>query len=597
MNLLQSAIEIQLKGDLLEAESLYRQAIGQNPKDADAYSLLGTNLATQKRHEEAIECINEALSLDNTSGLFYSHKGNVLMAANRIEESIEAFRKAIELTPDVDLFHFNLGNALRVNKDYKGAIKEYEKSLELNPKHILAMNNLVLSLVEEKKLKEALSYAYKIVFLVPNYAEGWATVSNVEEKLKNYKKAEEAAEKALELDPKNLTALFGYGIIMHRLNRPEEAVRAYQKALSIDNTKADFWHNLSMSYRALNKLEDAETAARKVVETAGEALDNDDDIMTIDETKIGERHFSLALAELLQGKYEKGFARYRARFKAIETLTRREMPAPLWQGESLKGKEILICHEQGYGDTIMMARFFPIVKEMGARIIFKTERPLLRLMQTMDSIDEVIASDMPDPKTDFYCHTFDLPYILKTNLETLPKHAPYINIDSIPDNVAIEFPEKLKVGIVWGGSHKHKNDTNRSISLEVFSKLLDAKGATFYSLTKDLKSGDSHLFAELLKSGKIKHHIGPHLKDFVYSGKIINRLDLVISCDTATAHLAGALGKPVWILLPFDADWRWLADREDSVWYPTARLFRQPSPGDWDSAIAKAKEALEMWNE
>jgi len=581
---LSKAIAAHEAGDLGQAERLYREALENDPLNADACALLGVVLGARGAYDEAIPLVDKAAALDPASGLLHFHRGTVLMAAQRLPQAVEALKKAVDLMPAAPQFHFNYANALRASGDWTGAIAQYDEALKLNPKFLEALNNLALSLVHEKQHKEAYQIAARAVAIDQGYGDGWLTLSNVAEKLKDYETALQAGIRARDLMPDNHFAWFGYGVALNRLNRDAEAAQAYRKALELNPSRADIWDNLAQSYQALNRLEEAEQAFRKAVEVDGQSLE--DETAEVDEKDYGHRHWHLALIELLRGKYKEGFARYRARTAAIPELKRQAIPFPLWKGENLRGKSLLVCDEQGFGDTIMMARFLPVLRRGGARVVFSVHPVLKPLFEGWDGADAVIAHTERPQVCDYFCSSFDLPHRCGATLETLPRSVPYIPRFA-PDEATLLSDKGFKVGVVWGGSPLHLSDKKRSIPLALFADLFTAPHVAFYCLNRDLKAGDE----ETLPRYPMKNLI-PLLKDFAASARLIGQMDLLITCDTATAHLAGALGKKTWILLPFAPDWRWLTGRDDSPWYPSVRLFRQPKPEDWQSVLLEVKKAL-----
>jgi tetratricopeptide (TPR) repeat protein len=509
------------------------------------------------------------------------------MAAQKLPEAVTALKRATSALPHVAQIHYNLANALRSIDDWVGAIAHYRETLRIDAHFLHGYNNLALSLVHEKQFDEALLLARQAVALNDRYGEGWLTLCNIAEKVKEYLLALEAGEKAVELMPESHYAWFGYGVALNRANRDAEAVIAYQHALKLNPARADIWDNLAQTYQSLNRLDEAEAAYRKAIEIDNQII-ADEDRRAIDESEYGNRHWHLALIELLRGKYIQGFARYRARASAIKELKRLSMPFPLWKGEDIRGKTLLVCDEQGYGDTLMLARFLPALKAKGARVAFSVHKVLVPLFQNWDSADFIIPHNGTMPLCDYFCSSFDLPHLLGITLDNLPHTVPYLPVLA-PDAVTRLPPAKHKIGVVWGGSPLHLNDSKRSIPLAVFADLFTVPDITFYSFNRDLKKGDENLLPDYPIENLV-----PRLTDFAAAARLIGQMDLVITCDTATAHLAGGLGKETWVLLPFAPDWRWLTTRSDSPWYPTMRLFRQPASGDWHSVIAEVKRALQM---
>lgn len=587
--LLQQAVAAHQSGDLAGAERLYREVLRHAPDQADALALLGVVISTGGDHGQAIGLIEKAITLDPKTALFQLHLGNALMAAGKTAEASLAFENAIRLQPNLAIAHYNLANVLRKKADWAGAIASYRQAIALNPSHAEAYNNLALCLVHEKQMKEALRQAQKSVDIAPSYGEGWLTLCNVAEQTGDYELALKAGEHNTRLQPNNNRAWFGYGVALNRLERHEEAIEAYKRALILKPDRADIWDNLGQTYQSLMRLEEAEAIFRKTIEVAGQII-ADEDRREVEENEYGNRHWHLALLELLRGKYKQGFARYRARFNDVKALTRRVSQKPLWKGENLAGKTILVCDEQGFGDTLMLARYLPLLKAQGASVKTLVHPALAPLFRTWPVIEDVIEHDHPASAFDYHASFFDLPHRLDTSLATIPAQIPYLPLLEPDEKTKLSSDGRPRIGIAWGGSPLHKGDLKRSIPLALFAGILTDKRAQFFSLNRDMKQGDQELLPKLPVID-----LAPRLGNFADAARFMRQLDLIITCDTATAHLAGGLGKPVWVLIPFSPDWRWLSEREDSPWYPTLRLFRQSQGGKWDDVIAKVKSALSEW--
>jgi Glycosyltransferase family 9 (heptosyltransferase) len=298
------------------------------------------------------------------------------------------------------------------------------------------------------------------------------------------------------------------------------------------------------------------------------------------------------MLRLLIGDFDRGWVKYEWRWKTESlALPKRNFSQPLWLGaEALDGKAILLHSDQGFGDTIQFCRYVPLVAERGARVILEVPRPLRELMSTLTGAEQIVSSGNPLPDFDMHCPLLSLPLAFGPQLETIPAATPYLRASSqslMNWDTRLGSKHHRRIGLVWSGSPTHKNDQNRSIRLSSLLSLLDIE-ATFVSLQKDVRDDD----VTILKNRSDLLHFGDALENFSDTAALISNLDVVISVDTSVAHLAGALAKPVWVLLPFVPDWRWLLDRNDSPWYPTARLFRQDDARAWDNVIARVHAAL-----
>jgi hypothetical protein len=307
-----------------------------------------------------------------------------------------------------------------------------------------------------------------------------------------------------------------------------------------------------------------------------------------------EAHWNESLVRLLMGDYERGWRKYEWRWKNqnLEQFGKTFEQSPWLGEEQVAGKTILLHSEQGFGDVMQFCRYVPLVTAHGARVLFSVSEPMCDLMTTsFDGTAQILRLDRGIPRFDRHCPLASLPLAFRTTLETIPAQTPYLRVS--PEKIRawsgrLGAKCRPRIGIAWSGSPTHKNDNNRSIDFMGFSRLLDL-GATFVSLQKEVRSGD----ASAVKDRTDLLQIADELTTFADTAAVIANLDLVISVDTSVAHLAGALAKPVWILLPFVPDWRWLIDRSDSPWYPTARLFRQDAPGDWPAVIDRVCGELE----
>ena len=584
---LSHAIELHQQGQLDDAAAHYQAVLKDAPQNPDALALLGLVREAQGQFDTAIDLIQQAIRQDGGSGLFRLYLGNTLMSAGRVAEAAVALRHAVALQPDLAVAHYNLGNALRKLDDWAGAIDAYKQARQTQPRNAELCNNLALCYVHEKLYDDALREAKAAVNIAPDYGEGWLTLCNVAEQCKDYQLACSAGEHNVRLLPDNPRAWFGYGVALNRLDRHDEAIIAYERALTLKPDRGDIWDNLGQSYQSLNRLSEAEAIFRKAIEVDGQGI-ADDQLRTIDEASFGHRHWHLALVELLQGKYDLGFARYRSRFRGVGGLARPHYRQPLWRGENLGGKTLLVWDEQGLGDTLMLARYIPILRQQGARIIMSVHPALKPLFTQWDQVDQVVGDGDSVSGFDYHASFFDLPLWMGTKIDNIPARLPYLPLLEPDADTTLAGDGRRKIGVVWGGSPIHTNDSRRSIPLSLFRQIFSDTDSQFYSFNRDMKVGDAALLSALPII-----NLAPRLNNFTTSARLIRQMDLVITCDTATAHLAGALGIKTWVLLPFAPDWRWFTERNDSPWYPDVmRLFRQPDNGRWDDVIALVKQAL-----
>jgi len=584
--LLQKALQAHQEGKLADAEKLYSEVLEKEPDQADAIALMGVVLESRGKIFDAIKYVKRAVAMDPNAPLFQLYLGNVLMSAKDYLGAIDAFSNAISLQSDRVEFHYNLGNAFRKIDKWNEAKSSYERALEIEPKHALSRNNLALFYQHEKDLDEAVSLLKIAVSDEPNYGEGWLNLCNLSEKIEDYDLSLEAGMKSIALMPENSSAWFGLGVAFNRVGNNQDALVAYNEALKFKPNWAEVWDNIGQTYQFLNKLEDAKKAYKKVIEISNQEIKNEED-RKVDEKEYGNHHWHLALLELLMGDLKNGFARYRSRFEDVGGLSRPDFSKPVWQGENIEGKTILVLDEQGMGDSIMMARYLPLLKERGAYVKFVVLKPLIPLFENWEGADEIITRDNNFGEFDFYASVFDLPYCFETTLDSISNKVPYLPILSTDSKTDLSNYDGKKIAVVWGGAPLHKQDAKRSIPLKIMSKLFDISDVTFFSLNRDKREGDD----EILSKTKVID-LSSKIDNFADTARFMDQMDLIISCDTSTAHLAGGLGKEVWTLLPFAPDWRWLLNRDDSPWYPTMRLFRQKEAGKWEDVIESVKDCI-----
>jgi Flp pilus assembly protein TadD len=380
--------------------------------------------------------------------------------------------------------------------------------------------------------------------------------------------------RALALRPGHLEALCNRGIALRALDRVVEALADYDRVLA---ARPDFVPALSLRGVALAAL----NRHAEAIECYSRAI--------AIEPHYAPAHLNKGLSELVTGDFDSGWRDFEWRWTGSDTqIAKRPFTQPQWRGENARGKTVLIHAEQGLGDAIQVSRYIPAMIERGIDVVLEVPPALEGLLSQLGG--RVVRMGEPLPAFDLHCPILSLPLAFGTRLDSIPATVPYLRA---PAAHAARWRDRLgprdrtRVGLAWSGSTTLRNDRNRTLALSRLGRLRDPRWS-LVSLQKEIRDADRAALA----SGEPIRHFGDQLEDFLDTAALIEQLDVVISVDTAVAHLAGALGKPVWILLPFSPDWRWLLDRDDSPWYPTAKLFRQPTPGDWDSVVARAVEEL-----
>jgi len=382
-------------------------------------------------------------------------------------------------------------------------------------------------------------------------------------------------QRALALKPDHPGAYTNLGNVLRELGRLEAATASHRRAVELDPSSARAVYNLGLTLRDIGQFD--------------EALDCFDKTLALDPDHPDCR-WDRSLSLLQKGDLAEGFEEYEWRWK-LNRAKKRDFTQPLWDGEELGGKTILLHQEQGFGDMIHFARYIPLVKAKGGTIIVETHPELSRLFSTIDGVGQVVNGGSDLPKFDVYAPMLSLPRILGTTLANLPADVPYLKPpEAYTGLLPATMSTQKKIGIAWAGRPTHQNDANRSCTFNDFIELMGFPDTALYSLQYGPPSADiAANGCEALVS-----NLGDKVRDFADTAGVISELDLVITVDTAIAHLAGALGKPTWVVLPTPGDWRWMQDRPDSPWYPTMRLFRQPTPGDWKSVFDAVKQALEV---
>lgn len=526
-------------GRLAQAEEIYKQILHRQPDNAAVLSKLGAALAGQGKLAETLTPLRRAIELDPDLVEAHNNLGAAFQILGKLDDSVAAFRRALAIKPDHVSAHVNLGNALKRQGMLEDAVASYGRALEIDADFADAHNGLGVARRGQGKMEDAAACFRRTLELNPNHAE----------------------------------ALNNLGNILRSEDQLEEAVAMLQRALEANPGLIEGHINLGNVLKSQGNMGDAEASFKRALE--------------IDPANA-EAHWNYSQVLLLMGRYKEGWAEYEWRTKCEDfSYLQWDYGRPRWDGSDLDGKTILLNAEQGLGDTFMFFRYVPAVAAFGGRVIVKCPESSKRLFESTPGVDRVVTTIDDDVRFDLHASLHSLPHIFKTDAESIPDTFPYLRP---PSDVSLDLEKTgdLKVGIVWAGNPNHKNDRNRSIDLGLFAPLLDIEGCVFHGLQVGPGEGD----IKRLGLGDRIVDTGRKLSDFALTARALEQLDLVISVDTGVVHLAGALARPVWTLLPFVPDWRWLLDRDDSPWYPTMRLFRQTAPGDWQGVFREVEAAL-----
>ncbi|MCW6049624.1 tetratricopeptide repeat protein [Lyngbya sp. CCAP 1446/10] len=560
-------------GRLLEAENLYRQIVEVQPESANVLCLLGIAVRQQGKVAEAIDFYDRAIAQNPDFVEAHLNKAHVLMDVGDSQRAIASYEQVIQLSPNTALAYNNLGWIKQQLGEIDSAISYYQTALKLDPNLVEAAHNLGKIFTEKNQLNDAAACYLHALKINPKLTYSLLGLGRVLQQQGKLTEAFNYYQQALEIEPHNPDAQNNIGAFYHEQGNTKTAIDHYRQALSLKPDFVDAINNLAHALVDLGEFQEAFTCHRRALE-----LQPDNAIA----------HLELALSLLLFGDYQRGFAEYEWRWRT-PTLQPRQFQQPLWDGSDLHSKTILLHVEQGLGDSIQFIRYAPILRSRGAKVLVACYPELMRLFATVAGIEYLSVSFEGLPVFDFHVPLMSLPRILGTTLETIPANVPYLSPPA-ECKFALASDANLKVGIVWAGSPKRRKDNQRSCNLSDFIQFLDVPGIAFYSLQKNLSECDRTLLHQHLVPD-----LSPHLIDFADTASAISQLDLVITVDTSVAHLAGALGKPVWVLLSFAPDWRWLLEREDNPWYPTARLFRQIQPESWQELFDDVHAALSLF--
>jgi len=580
-------VALHQQGKLAEAERIYQEILGKRPNHFDALHLLGVIALQTQQTERGIELISKAIKQNTKVASAHSNLANALMEVKRPAEALASYDKAIALNSDYAEAYNNRGNALFVLKRPEDALASYDNAIALNPGYAEAYNNRGIALGSAKRAEEALASYDKAIALNPDYAEAHYNRGIAFGDLQRPKDALSSYEKAIALKPDYADAYYNRGNAQADLERPEEALASYDKAIALRPDYAEVYNSRGNTLVVLRRLK--------------EALANYDQTIAL-KPDYAEAYWNQSLCLLLMGHFEQGWRQYEWRKRRNKPIAARSYTQPLWLGEeNIAGKTLFIYSEQGLGDTIQFCRYAKLVADLGAQVILEGQKPLMSVLADLSGVARLAEPESALPPFDYQCPLLSLPLAFKTTLSNIPNTIPYLKSSTDKSRL---WKEKLgetnkpRVGLVWSGGFRPNQpelwsvNSRRNIPLARLAALKHPD-VEFYSLQKG-EPAESEL-AEL-----IRHNWdGPHiidvtreLNDFSDTAALIDNLDLVISVDTSTAHLAGALGKPVWILNRFDTCWRWLLDRTDSPWYPTAKLYRQERAGHWDDVVQQIKSDL-----
>ena len=556
----------------------YQSALRLRPHDADALCQLGNALVQLGRAPEALDCYRRAIAVRPHHAEALTQFGVALAQRGQLAEATTLLRRAVEADPGSAKAHHNLGVACAQQGRPEEAITYLNRALQLQPAYAEAQFNLGNTLGVVGRREESIAAYRQAVRLRPDYAEA---LCNLGLTLTEHGHAGEAAvllRQATRLRPHYIEAHNNLGLALAELGRFEEAIVCYERALALNPRYAAGHANLGSAYKGMCQPEEAAASYEMALRYEPESPSS---------------HWNLSLAWLQMGDFERGWREYEWRWQRPSTPPR-PYRQPKWDGTPLDGRMVLLWCEQGLGDALQFVRYAPLVKERGGRVALECPGLLAPLLRTLAGVDALVAEGTPLPPFDCHAPLLSLPFLVGTRLDTVPADVPYLSAD--PAGVEawrdrLASVAGFKVGIAWQGNPHHKWDRWRSVPLTAFAPLAELPGVRLVSLQQGPGS-------EQLRAGKARFpvtELGERWgasSAWADTAAVMASLDLVVTVDTAPAHLAGALGVPVWVPLPTLVDWRWLLDRDDSPWYPTMRLFRQRQLGEWEPVFARMAAEL-----
>ncbi|MEW6054449.1 MAG: tetratricopeptide repeat protein [Nitrospirota bacterium] len=545
-NAIQAALQHYQSGNLPDAEIIFSKVLKEQPSNKEVSYFLGIVYAEMGKYDLAIPYLRESLafSIDNAYacfmlGVIYQNKG-------LLNNAVQCFQTTLEIDPEFADAYEKLGECYQNNDIFEDAISYYKKALLLKPHCATLYDNIGVCLHKTGQLDEAMKYYQKALHLDPRLSHVYNNLGNVFDAQGFYEKAIDCYQQALQSNQNNAISYINLGLASQKRGKNSEALVFFHKAVELDKNNAEAHSNMSFSLMA-------------------------------------------------SGDLKRGWEEFQWHWKTREGINfQKSLQKPRWTGFDISGCTVLL-HDGaegsiGFGDTIQFIRYVSSMAEQCAKVIFECKKELIPLLRNVQGISKIMEFGEKACAFDVHCFILDLPFLFHCSLDNIPSKIPYIHV---APQLIKEWGEKIiyyqpsfKIGLVWGQGHV--GEFGKCCSLVTYSPLGFSNHITFFSLQK----GDSAKQAKTSPQGMNIIDLTDDIHDFADTAALIENLDLVISVDTSVAHLAGALGKPVWTLLPFASCWRWMLDREDSPWYPTMRLFRQPSPGDWESVIIKVRDEL-----
>jgi tetratricopeptide (TPR) repeat protein len=551
-------------GALAPAEAYYRATLALQPDQAQAVYLLGVLLLGDNRAAEAVPVLRRAVALRGNEAEVLANYAHALMETGACEEAVAASRAALQRDLSLSQAHATLGRALLGLGEVAPAEAAFRAVISCAPGSAAAHAGLAMALLHREAADHALAAAQRSVALAPGLAETWFVLGTTLLALARPADSVVALEEALFLAPDHAEALANLANACIDLDGVEEAERHLRRAIALNP-------RLPAAHASLGFL----LTGRGLLEAAVAACD----AAIAVQPDFAQAHWNRGIAHLLAGDFAQGWEGYewRKRHKRLGAGMA-VLPGPEWQGEHLTGRHIVVQAEQGLGDTIQFARYLQLLAEQAGSVTLVCAPVLVRLLAQLPA--RVVAKGEPIGDYDVWVDLMSLPRLFGTRVDSIPSAEGYLRAEAVAS-----LPPDARIGVVWAGNPQHANDRRRSMPTLALRPLVEMLGPALVSLQVGPAAAELQALFGIADRGAA-------LRDFADTACVVEGLELVIAVDTSTAHLAAAMGKPVWLLLPFAPDWRWMTQRADSPWYRSIRIFRQAAPGDWDGLVREVTAAL-----
>jgi len=605
------AVRLHASGDLTGAEGMYTEVLSADPRHARAMHFLGVLAFQRGRPDEALRRIEESLRLDDTAPEMHNNLGVVHQHRGNFEVAETCYRRALQLDPRHGEALKGMGDVLALRGQPNASLEYYRAALTVLPRFVDAQQNLGMALQALGRWAEAEASFRRVLESQPGRIDTLLPLGDALNQQGRFNEACDVFRRAVETNPDSLPAYIKLSMVLQRLLRIDEAIDLMQTALRRGLDSAMLQVCLGDAFQLICRLEEAEVAYRKARQLdpllkfawAGlgmmcqirggfdEARECYDRAIQLD-PEFGQGHFNLAALLLVQGDFARGWAEYAWRWKIPGAIEHKPEAGPPWDGAPNPKATVLLFGEQGLGDTLQFIRYVPLVHERVGRVVVECQPSLVPLLARIKEIDQLIPRGSPLPPCDAQAPLLTVASIVGTDLHTIPRNVPYLTADPQREarwrEVLQQHPE-FRVGVVWRGNPRHRLDKLRSFDALHLTALAAVPGVRLFSLQKGVGSGDVAKIAQRVPIVDL----GPQIQDFEDTAAVLKNLDLLVCCDSAPAHLAGAMGLPVWMPLQYSPDWRWLLDREDTPWYPTMRLFRQAESDRWQPVFDRVAEELQ----